>query len=110
MSDRRDSVWTPRRVVVAFAVVLLFAFVASWTSLPARAGSSAAPQSSPAPNSMRHLVATRTGVVYPQELPPATMTVGRHLRPRRVADPASYRLRKAAIDSGATSLPAVPSF
>jgi hypothetical protein len=109
MSDRKSSVWTPRRVVVAFAVVLLFAFVASWTSLPARAGSSAATQSSPAPNSMRHLLATRTGIVYPLELPSATVTVGRHSRPRRVADPAGYRLRKAAIDSGATPLPEVPS-
>jgi hypothetical protein len=50
----------------------------------------------------------RTGTVYPLELPPATTIVGRHSRPFRVADPAAYRLHKAAIDSGAV-LPALPS-
>ena len=50
----------------------------------------------------------RTGTVYPLELPPATTIVGHHSRPFRVADPAAYRRRKAAIDSGA-ALPALPS-
>jgi hypothetical protein len=101
MSDRSNSVWTPRRIVAAFAVVLIFAFIASWSSLPARAGSSAATQSI-------HRLATRTGTVYPLELPPATASVGPHSRPLRVGDPVAYRLRKAAIDSGAM-LPEVPS-
>ena len=108
MSDRSNSVLTPRRVVAAFAIVLFFAFIASWSSLPARAGSSAATQSLPAPRQPKHLLATRTGTVYPLELPPATASVGRHSRPFRVADPVAYRLRKAAIDSGAM-LPALPS-
>ena len=108
MSDRRNSVWTPRRAVAAFAIVLLFAFVASWTSLPARAGSSAATLSLSAPRQPQHLIATRTGTVYPLELPPATASVGRHSRPFRVAHPAAYRQSKAALDSGAM-LPEVPS-
>ena len=110
MSDRRNSVWTPRRAVAAFAIVLSFAFVASWMSLPARAGSSAATLSlsAPAPRQPQHLIATRTGTVYPLELPPATASVGSHSRPFRVAHPAAYRQSKAALDSGAT-LPEVPS-
>src|SRR5271167_1413335 len=107
MSDRRKPVLTPRRAVAAFAIVLCFAFVASWTSLPARAGG-AATQSLPAAKQPRHLLAIRTGTVYPLELPPATASVGRHPRPFRVADPAAYRQRKAAIDSGAM-LPEIPS-
>src|SRR5260370_15293247 len=103
MSARSHSVWTPGRVVVASVVVLLFAVIASWSWLPARAGSSAATAIQ-----AKHLLATRTGTVYPLELPPATASVGRHSRPLRVADPVAYRLRKAAIDSGA-ALPEVPS-
>ena len=57
---------------------------------------------------MQHRLAIRTGTVYPFELPPATASVGRHSRPRRVGDPVAYRLRKAAIDSGAI-LPGLPS-
>src|SRR5579872_5214308 len=105
MSDRSNSVWTPRHLVTAFAVVLVFAFIASWSSLPARAGSSAATQSG---HAMQHRLAIRTGTVYPFELPPATAEVGRHSRPRRVGDPVAYRLRKAAIDRGAI-LPGLPS-
>src|SRR5579862_3411941 len=105
MSDRSNSVWTPRRIVAAFAVVLVFAFIASWWSLPARAGSSAATQSS---HAMQHRLAVRTGTVYPLELPPVTTSVGPHSRPRRVGDPVAYRLHKAAIDSGAI-LPGLPS-
>src|SRR6202043_3387843 len=100
--------WTPRRAVAAFAIVLSFAFIASWMSLPASAGGSAATQSLPAPRLPQHLLATRTGTVYPLELPPATTSVVRHLRPFRVADPAAYRQSKAALDSGAT-IPEVPS-
>src|SRR5580700_8139975 len=108
MSDGRNSVWTPRRAVAAFAIVLSFAFVISWMSLPARAGGSAATQSLTAPRQPQHLLATLTGTVYPLELPPATMSVGGHSRPFRVAHPAAYRQSKAAIDSGAT-IPEVPS-
>jgi hypothetical protein len=60
------------------------------------------------PRPPQHLLAIRTGTVYPLELPPATTTLGRHPRPFRVADPAAYRQRKAALDSGAM-LPDVPS-
>ena len=77
-------------------------------SLPARAGSSAATLSLSAPRQPQHLIATRTGTVYPLELPPATASVGSHSRPFRVAHPAAYRQSKAALDSGAT-LPEVPS-
>jgi hypothetical protein len=77
-------------------------------SLPARAGGSAATQSLTAPRQPQHLLATLTGTVYPLELPPATMSVGGHSRPFRVAHPAAYRQSKAAIDSGAT-IPEVPS-
>lgn len=77
-------------------------------SLPARAGSSAATLSLSAPRQPQHLIATRTGTVYPLELPPATASVGSHWRPFRVAHPAAYRQSKAALDSGAT-LPEVPS-
>jgi hypothetical protein len=101
MNDRSNSAWTPRRIVAAFAVVLFFAVIGSWS----RAGNT---QSSPAAIQGQHLLATQTGTVYPLELPPATAIVGRHSRPFRVADPVAYRLRKAAIDSGAT-LPEVPS-
>src|ERR1700693_2067304 len=101
MSDRRKPVLTPRRAVAAFAIVLFFAFVASWTSLPARAGGGAAIQSLPAPRPPQHLLAIRTGTVYPLELPPATTTLGRHPRPFRVADSAAYRQRKAALHSRA---------
>src|SRR5260370_27776485 len=103
MSARSHSVWTPGRVVVASVVVLLFAVIASWSWLPARAGSSAADALQ-----AKHLLATRTGTVYPLELPREPATVGRHSRPLRVGDPVAYRLRKAAIDSGAT-LPELPS-
>jgi Abnormal spindle-like microcephaly-assoc'd, ASPM-SPD-2-Hydin len=78
-------------------------------SLPARAGAAAANPSIAAPKQPKHLVATRTGIVYPLELPPATTPVGPHRRPLRVADPIAYRRRKAAIDSGSI-LPALPSF
>src|ERR1700735_1831912 len=108
MSDRRNPVLTPRRAAAAFVIVLFFAFVASWTSLPARAGGAASTQSLAAPRQPKHLLAIRTGTVYPLELPPATMNVGPHRRPFRVANPAAYRLNKAAIDSGA-ALPAPPS-
>src|ERR1700683_5241273 len=108
MSDRKNSVLTPRRAIAAFVIVLFFAFVASWTSLPARAGGSAATQSLPAPRQPKHLLAIRTGTVYALEWPPATTTADRHLRPFRVANPAAYRLNKAAIDSGAM-LPSLPS-
>ncbi len=57
---------------------------------------------------MQHRLAIRTGTVYPLELPPVTASVGRHSRPRRVADPVAYRLSKAAIDNGAI-LPGLPS-
>jgi len=59
MSDRSNSVWTPRHIVAAFAVVLFTALIAAWSSLPARAGQrSAAPQSS---HAMQHRLAVRTG-------------------------------------------------
>jgi hypothetical protein len=77
-------------------------------SLPARAGSSAATLSLSAPRQPQHLIATRTGTVYPLELPPATASVGSHSRPFRVAHPAAYRQSKAALDSGAL-IPEVPS-
>ena len=94
--------------MAAFAIVLSFAFIASWMSLPASAGGASATQSLPAPGQPQHLVATRTGTVYPLDLPPATMSVGGHSRPFRVAHPAAYRRSKAALDSSAT-LPEVPS-
>jgi Abnormal spindle-like microcephaly-assoc'd, ASPM-SPD-2-Hydin len=76
--------------------------------LPARAGAAAASSSVPAPRTPQHLIATRTGTVYPLELPPATTSVSQHSRPFRVAHPAAYRQSKAALDSGAT-IPEVPS-
>lgn len=77
-------------------------------SLPARAGGSIATPSRPAPRQPQHLLATRTGTVYPLELPAATTNVGRHSRPFRVAHPAAYRQSKAALDSG-VMLPEIPS-
>src|ERR1700689_3231390 len=106
MSDRRNSVLTPRRAVAAFVIVLFFAFVASWTSLPARAGSSVATQST-APQPLR-FSAARIAIVDPMKLPPAAMVPARHFMPLRVADPVAYLERKAAMSTGAM-LPDVPS-
>jgi Abnormal spindle-like microcephaly-assoc'd, ASPM-SPD-2-Hydin len=106
MSDRKNPVLTPRRTVAAFAIILFFAFAASWTSLPARAGSSAATQST-APQPL-HFSATRIGIVDPMKLPPAAMAPTRHFMPLRVADPVAYLKRKAAVSAGAM-LPDVPS-
>ena len=108
MSDRNNSVWTHRRAVAAFVIVLVFACAASWTSLPARAGIGAAPQSPPAPRQPQHLLAYRTATVYPRELPPPTTSAVAHARPFRVADPVAYRQRKAAIDAAA-AIPELPS-
>ncbi|MGC2494460.1 choice-of-anchor D domain-containing protein [Candidatus Binatus sp.] len=77
-------------------------------SLPACAGAAAASPSLPAPKQPQHLLATRTGIVYPLQLPPATMSAGRRSRSFRVAHPAAYRQSKAALDSGAT-IPEIPS-
>ena len=46
--------------------------------------------------------------VYPRELPPLTTSAVAHARPFRVADPAAYRRRKAAIDAAA-AFPELPS-
>ena len=55
------------------------------------------------------MLAVRTGIVYPLELPPAAPSLSvRHSLPLRVADPVAYRQRKAAMSSGA-ALPEVPS-
>src|SRR5208337_1785417 len=107
MSVRRRFVVTPRRAVAAFAIVLFFASVASWTSLPARAGGAAGTQSTAAPRPL-HTFAVRTGIVDPMKLPPAAAIPARHFKPLRVANPVAYLQRKAAM-SGAT-LPEVPSF
>ena len=108
MSDRKHSGLTPRRAVAAFAIVLVFAFAASWTSLPARAGGAAATPSVAAPRQGQHRLAIRTGTVYLSQLPAATLSVGRRSRPLRVANPAAYRQGKAALDAGAT-LPGIPA-
>ena len=108
MSERKNSVWTHRRAVAAFVIVLVFAFAASWASIPARAGSSTATQSAPTPRQPQHLLAHRSATVYPRELPPLTTSAVAHARPFRVADPAAYRRRKAAIDAAA-ALPELPS-
>jgi Abnormal spindle-like microcephaly-assoc'd, ASPM-SPD-2-Hydin len=109
MSDRRNSVLTPLRVVPAIAIILSFAFAASWTSLPTRAGGDADAQSAAAPEPL-HSFGVRTGIVDPMRLPPPTTIPGvaRHFMPSRVANPAAYRRSKAAMSSG-EALPEVPS-
>ena len=107
MTVRRRFVVTPRRAVAAFAIVLFFASVASWTSLPARAGGAAGTQSTAAPRPL-HTFTVRTGIVDPMKLPPAAAIPARHFKPLRFAHPVAYLQRKAAM-SGAT-LPEVPSF
>ena len=107
MYHRRKFVWTPRRAAAAIFITLLFAFVASWTSLPARAGGSA-PSIPAAPP--RHLLALRTGVVYPLNLPPpsAQASFARHSRLRRIVNPLAYSERQAAAATDAI-LPELPS-
>src|SRR5208283_193236 len=107
MDHRLKFVWTPRRAAAAIFIALLFAFVASWTSLPARAGGSALSIAAPPP---RHMLAMRTGVVYPLNLPPpsAQANSARHARFRRFANPFGYSQRQAATATDAI-LPAMPS-
>src|SRR5271154_2111800 len=107
MYHRRKFVWTPRRAAAAVFIALLFAFVASWTSLPARAGGSAPSIAAPAP---RHMLAVRTGVVYPLNLPPpsAQASSARHSRLRRIANPFGYSQRQTATATDEI-LPAMPS-
>jgi hypothetical protein len=107
MYHRQNFVWTPRRAAAAIFITLLFAFVASWTSLPARAGGSA-PSIAAAPP--RHMLAVRTGVVYPLNLPPpsAQASFARHSRSRRIVNPFAYSQRQAATASDAI-LPELPS-
>src|SRR5271170_3215675 len=107
MYHRRKFVWTPRRATAAIFIALLFAFVASWTSLPARAGGSTPSIAAPAP---RHMLAVRTGVVYPLNLPrpSAQASFARHSRSRRIANPFAYAQRQAAVATDAI-LPALPS-
>jgi hypothetical protein len=107
MYHRRKLVWTPRRAAAVIFIALLFAFVASWTSLPARAGGSA-PSIAAAPP--RHMLAVRTGVVYPLNLPrpSAQASFARHSRSRRIANPFAYAQRQAAVANDAM-LPELPS-
>ena len=107
MYHRRKFVWTPRRAATAIVIALLFALVASWTSLPARAGGSAPSIAAAAP---RHMLAVRTGVVYPLNLPrpSAQASFVRHSRSRRIANPLAYGQRQAATATDAM-LPELPS-
>src|SRR5271166_1368674 len=107
MDHRRKFVWTPRRAAAAVFIALLFAFVASWTSLPARAGGSAPPIAAPPP---RHMLAVRTGVVYPLNLPTpsAQASFARHSRSRRIVNPFGYSQREGAAATDAI-LSALPS-
>src|SRR5271170_4801054 len=109
MYHRRKFVWTPRRAAAAVFIALLFAFVASWTSLPARAGGGGSTPSTPLPPP-RHMLAVRTGVVYPLNLPPpsAQASSARHSRLRRIANPFGYSQRQAATATDEI-LPAMPS-
>src|SRR5580658_7213211 len=83
MSDRKNFGVTPRRAAVAFAVLLFFAFVASWTSLPARAGGGAETRSTTAPQPVPGS-AVRIAIVDPMKLPPATTIARAALRARRL--------------------------
>src|SRR5271156_1945738 len=104
MSERRKSVLTPRRAFAAIVLLLSFTFVASWTSLPARAGGSAAAQSTRAATGPQHLIATRTGIVYPLKLPLPTPSLARHSRRLRLTD------RQIAAEAArGASLPDIPS-
>src|SRR5580704_1509058 len=107
MYHRRKLVWTPRRAAAVIFIALLFAFVASWTSLPARAGGSV-PSIAAAPP--RHMLAVRTGIVYPLNLPrpSAQASFARHSRSRRIANPFAYAQRQAAVANDAI-LPELPS-
>ena len=107
MYHRRKLVWTPRRAAAVIFIALLFAFVASWTSLPARAGGSV-PSIAAAPP--RHMLAVRTGIVYPLNLPrpSAQASFARHSRSRRIANPFAYAQRQAAVANDAM-LPELPS-
>src|SRR5208337_2594616 len=107
MYHRRDFVWTPRRAAAAIFIALLFALVASWTSVPARAGGSTPAIAAPPP---RHLLAARTGVVYPLNLPPpsAQASFTRRARSRRIANPIAYGQHQAATATDAI-LPELPS-
>ena len=107
MYHRRKFALTPRRAAAAVFIALLFAFVASWTSLPARAGGSTPSIAAAAP---RHMLAVRTGVVYPLNLPApsAQASFVRHSRSRRIANPFAYSQRQAAIATD-EMLPELPS-
>ena len=108
MYHRRKFVWTPRRAAAAIFITLLFAFLASWTSLPARAGGSASPIAAAPP---RHMLAVRTGVVYPLNLPrpSAQASFARHSRSRRIVNPFAYsqRLASTATDGILPELPSI---
>src|SRR6202161_2853821 len=104
MTDRKNLGLTPRRAAVAFAVVLLLAFAASWTSLPARAGGDVETRPTTAPQPVPGS-AVRIGIVDPMKLPPATTTARAALRPRRLH---IVRPRFFGHGNAATSTSAIP--
>src|SRR5277367_5740937 len=106
MSDRGRFVVTPRRALAAIAIVLVFTFVVSWTSLSARAGAVTETRSAAAPQAL-HTFAVRTAIVDPMKLPPADAVAARHFLPPRHANQAAYLQRKAAASESA--LPEIPS-
>ena len=108
MDRRGNFVSSGRRIAAGLALVLVVVFAVSALSLSDGTNSVPTINSLPARTPI-HRYAVRTGTVYPLELPPATPTLEHHSRPLHVADPAAYRMRKAALAAGA-ALSSFPSF
>src|SRR5271170_953612 len=110
MDQRRKPFLTPSRSAVAFAILLVLAFVASLASMPARAGGGGASPASitRAASSPQHRFATRTGIVYPLELPQVTASDVASLAQHSRGSRRLKRLRASATSLDET-LPELPS-
>ena len=108
MSDRKNFGVTPRRAAVAFAVLLFFAFVASWNSLPARAGGGAETRSTTAPQPVPGS-AVRIAIVDPMKLPPATTIASAARRTHRVRVLPKFFGHGNAVTSPSATLPDLSS-
>ncbi len=97
-----------RNLLVGSLLVVGFAFVISWISIPARRASGAIVSTSAALTSPQPIVVQRTALVDPMKLEASAFAGRPHPRPLRMRDPVAYRKMKAALATG-WIVPQVPS-